>query len=375
MSERRTTGRRRVTQQDVARAANVSVAVVSTVVNNKADTLRVSEQTRARVWQAVQDLHYVPNVAAQSLAGGRNRIIGAFTYHRLFPWESGDFYYEFLLGIEEEAEKIGHHLLLFTGARNQAGERSIFNHNANVLDVADGSILVGGRIDAEEIRRLAEEGYPFVMIGRRDAAGPGVSYVAADYVAATEAVVDRLHALGHRSILLVVGSRTHETVVERRTGFDTACRRHRLGDQARVVTFGAPNPDLPHLTCAADEEQVLALAADTGATAILAESSYVAHRLYQTALAQGLDIPGAVSLVGLGDHGDRQNVLAPDPALTVVRTPSRRIGATAVQVLLRRLDAPAGQAPEQIHLSCELSEGTTVAATPRRAPRTRKESE
>ncbi|NUO60342.1 MAG: LacI family DNA-binding transcriptional regulator [Hamadaea sp.] len=365
MSERQRVGRRRVTQQDVARAANVSTAIVSTVVNNKADTLRVSEQTRARVWQAIQDLRYVPNAAAQSLAGGRNRLIGAFTYQRLFPWESRDFYYEFLLGIEEEAEQTGHNLLLFTGARNDAGERSIFNHNTNLLELADGAILVGGRIDGDEIRRLAEESYPFVMIGRRDAAGPKVSWIAADYTAAAQMVVDRLHALGHRTMLLVAGSRTHETVVERRVGFQAARRRHRLGDRAQTVVFGEPNPDLPDAVCLADEAEVLRFAREAGATAVIAESSYVIHRIYQVALAEGLRIPEDLSLVGLGDHGDRQNVLSPDPALTLVHTPSRLIGATAVRTLLRRLDAP-GSKPDQIRIQCELSEGTTVAAPPRR---------
>jgi DNA-binding LacI/PurR family transcriptional regulator len=366
MTERRVSGRRRVTQQDVARAANVSTAIVSTVVNNKADTLRVSEQTRARVWQAIQDLHYVPNAAAQSLAGGRNQLIGAFTYQRLFPWESGDFYYEFLLGIEEEAEQTGHNLLLFTGARNEVGERSIFNRNTNLLELADGAILVGGRIDGDEIRRLTEDGYPFVMIGRRDAAGPGVSWVAADYLSATQMVVDRLHALGHRHIVMVAGSRTHETVQERRTGFAAARRRYRLGDRAQTVTFGEPNPDLPEAPCVADEEAVLRFAREVAATAVIAESSYVIHRIHQTAVASGLRIPEDLSLVGLGDHGDRQNVLSPDPALTLVRTPSRVIGATAVRTLLHRLESP-GAKPDQIWIPCELSEGTTVAAaSPRR---------
>jgi DNA-binding LacI/PurR family transcriptional regulator len=348
----------------VARAANVSTAVVSSVVNDKADILRVSERTRQRVWQAVHDLHYVPNAAAQSLAGGRNHIIGAFTYQRMFPWGSDDFYYEFLVGIEEEAEETRHHLLLFTGARNEAGERSIFSRNTNMLELADGAILVGGRINADEIRRLVEQGYPLVMIGRRDAAGPGVSWVAADYAAGTEAVIDRLHQLGHRTMLIVAGRHTHETLVERRAGLATACRRHRLGRRVHTVTFGAPNPDLPEAPQVADEQDVLRYARTMGATAIVAESSYLIHRIHQEALGQGMAVPAELSLVGLGDHGDRQNVLSPDPALTALRTPARTIGATAVQMLLRQLDYPqAGPARERI--ACDLAEGTTIAAPPR----------
>ncbi|NDL55676.1 substrate-binding domain-containing protein [Phytoactinopolyspora mesophila] len=350
-----------MTQSDVARAANVSTAIVSTVVNNKAASIRVSEQTRARVWQAIRELNYVPNVAAQNLAGGRNRIIGAFTYHRLFPRESRDFYYEFLLGIEEEAEAVGHNLLLFTGARNEEGERSIFGRDTNMLRLADGAILVGGKIDGDEIRRLVEDDYPFVVIGRHEVAGPDISWVAADYESGTEAVVDRLHALGHRRILMVVGRRTHETLIERRLGFTAACKRHRLGRQrAHMVAFGAVNPDLPQVPHVADEDGVLTFADKVGCTAVVAESSYVAHRIYQAALAQNLAVPQELSIAGLGDHGDRENVLSPDPALTQLKTPSREIGAAAVRMLLRRLEA-FGEPAEQERIACELAEGTTTA--------------
>ncbi|WP_198663640.1 LacI family DNA-binding transcriptional regulator [Jiangella endophytica] len=362
MAQRRRPGNRRVTQSDVARAANVSTAIVSTVINGKNDAIRVSEQTRERVWQAVRELHYTPNIAAQSLAGGRNRIIGAFTYQRLFPWESRDFYYEFLLGIEEEAEAVAHHLLLFTGAKNDSGERSIYNRDANMLRLADGAILVGGRVDSGELAKLSADGYPFVMIGRHDDVGPQVSWVAADYAAGAGSVVEDLYARGHRRLLYVAGTRTQETLVERRTGFAAACARHRLGaKRARMVAFGAANPDLPRVPVAGDEAAVLAAAQESGATAVIAESSYVAHRLYEAALARGVDVPGALSVVGLGDHGDRENVLSPDPALTLLRTPSREIGAAAVRMLLRLLDAPEG-GPEQEFIACEPTGGRTVGA-------------
>lgn len=364
MAQRRQPGKRRVTQSDVARAANVSTAIVSTVINGKADSIRVSETTRERVWQVVRDLHYTPNIAAQSLAGGRNRIIGAFTYQRLFPWESRDFYYEFLLGIEEEAEAVAHHLLLFTGAKNESGERSIFNRDTNLLRLADGAILVGGRVDSDELAKLAADGYPFVMIGRHDEVGPQASWVAADYAAGADAVVEGLYGRGHRRLLYVAGSRTQETLIERRSGFAAACARHRLGPKrASMVAFGGTNPDLPRIAVAADEAAVLTAARERGTTAVIAESSYVAHRLFEAARAQGVNVPGELSIVGLGDHGDRENVLSPDPALTLLRTPSREIGAAAVRMLLHLLDRP-NDAPEHEWISCELSDGSTVAAPP-----------
>lgn len=367
MVSRRPPAGGRVTQREVARAANVSTAIVSAVLNSKTDAIRVSEPTRARVWQAIRDLNYVPNVAAQNLAGGRNGVIGAFTYHHLFPREeTRDFYYEFLVGIEEELERLELNMLLFTGARDDAGKKSIFGRGANRLRLADGAILVGRGMDADEIRRLVEDDYPFVMIGHYDMAGLEISWVAADYAAGTEAVVDRLHELGHRQLLMVVGRRTHETLVERRAGFAAASHRHRLGRRVHTVAFGEPNPDLPRVPHLDGEDEVLAYAQETGSTAIIAESSYVAHRIYHAALAAGMTIPDDLSIVGLGDHGDRENVLAPDPALAQLTTPRREIGAAAVRLLLRKLDGLA-EPVEHEWMPCDIEEGTTLGAPPARA--------
>lgn len=354
--------RKRVTQLDVARAANVSTSIVSTVINNSSSSIRVSEETRARVWEAVRELQYVPNVVAQSLARGRNKLIGAFTYQTLFPWAQGDFYYQFLLGIEEEAEREAYNLMLFTGARNDAGERSIYGNGTNMLEMADGAILVGGRIEPSEIHRLSSEGYPFVMIGRRDAIGSRVPWVAADYVQGTTAVFDTLVELGHADIGLIIGAKTHETVSERRQGFFEARARHDLDQRIPLFVFGELNPDYPDALCATSIADLVDMIARHRPTALIVESTYLAHRLYEAITADGrLSVPRDLSLVGLGDHADRANVLTPDPAVAQLVTPGREIGAMAVRMLLRRLDDPTGT-PEEVRIPCELEIGATVSS-------------
>jgi DNA-binding LacI/PurR family transcriptional regulator len=89
----------------VAKLANVSPAVVSMVVNQRKDsTIRTRPETVERVWAAVQELGYVTNPVARSLARGQNRILGVVTYEALFPLYQQSFYHPFLIGIEEEAE-------------------------------------------------------------------------------------------------------------------------------------------------------------------------------------------------------------------------------------------------------------------------------
>src|SRR5512133_2402972 len=113
---------------NVAKLAGVSTATVSAVVNHQMDrNIRVSPETQARVWKAVEELGYVANPVARSLAGGKNRLLGIFTYEPIFPFKHHDFFYPFLLGIEEEAEAQGYNLLLFTNVTNTDGKRSIFH--------------------------------------------------------------------------------------------------------------------------------------------------------------------------------------------------------------------------------------------------------
>lgn len=66
----------------------------------------------------------------------------SFANQRLHPSESRDFYFKFLVGIEEA----GYNLLLFTGTRDSPGRRSAFASGYNMLQLADGSIMVGGQV-------------------------------------------------------------------------------------------------------------------------------------------------------------------------------------------------------------------------------------
>lgn len=186
----------RMTQRRIAELAGVSQATVSLVLNGKANAYtRIPEETRQRVLEVIASTTYVPDPAARRLAGVGNKIIGVFTYEPAFPVASLDFYAALLTGIESEAEVLGCDLLLFTSAPVQGNRRSLFHPN-NRLRLADGCLLLGQEMDAAELERLVESGFPFVAVGRRDA--EGVPYVAADYTSAAAELAGRAWDLGHR---------------------------------------------------------------------------------------------------------------------------------------------------------------------------------
>jgi DNA-binding LacI/PurR family transcriptional regulator len=345
--------RQKVRISDVAKAAGVSAATVSAVVNNPPGSqIRVGDATRQRIWDAVHALGYVPNPVARSLAGGKNQIIGIFTYESIFPLEYHNFYYPFLIGLEEEAQARGYDLLLFTSAAPPGGGRSVFRQGANRLSLADGVIFLGLNENKEELATLVEEGYPIVFIGRRELLRGELSYTAADYAQATSDVYSHLTGLGHCQIAYLHTSVTNESKVDRLQGYQRSAAANNAGSGLtwRIDSQMALAERLP---------QWLA----QGVTAFMVEDDDLGTRLLAASDALGLTAPKDFSLAVLGDPLSPRDAA---PAWTTFRIPRRAMGAGAVQLLLQLLDNPEGSGPYRQTIACELVPGTTTGPAPTR---------
>jgi DNA-binding LacI/PurR family transcriptional regulator len=346
--------RRRVTQQDIARMTGVSQATVSLVLNGRADAdVRIAPETRERVLAAIRSTGYVADPIARRLADRHNRIIGVFTYESVFPAGTGDFYHPFLVGIEECAEQLGCDLLLLTSAPVAGGRRRIF-HRDNRLRLADGCVLLGRSLDRDELTRLVTEGHPFVSVGRRDDAGGPVPSVGADYPAATAELVHRAVATGHRRLAYLGQGAGPESHADRLVGFRAAVAEADAAVTGATVT-GRHEP-------VADRTPAELLDALLAArvTAVFVEEYADGAAIAGLARERGLDIPGDLSILALGDP---TRPAPTDLDLTGFRIPRRQMGWQAVEVLTELLSGPADRSTgsTQRLLPCEQVEGTTLA--------------
>jgi DNA-binding LacI/PurR family transcriptional regulator len=335
---------------DVAKLAKVSPAVVSMVINNRTDsTVRTGPETVKRVWAAISELGYVPNPVAQSLASGRNRILGVFTHEALFPVDQRSFYHPFLVGIEEEAEEQGYDMMLFTSTRHSDGTRRIYRDGVNRLQVADGAVLLGWAENREEIERLAAEGFPFTYVGRREIGDAAISYAAADYPGATAEVVEHLVELGHRRILYLSFQPEQEASVDRRRGFREAHQRLGLAiDEDFCLSIKPSEISLGLL------ESWLA----AGYSALVVENDILAEPLLRLAESAGMRVPESFSLAVLGDP----LVYTEDtPNWTTYRLPRIEMGRHAARLLIAMLSAPQPQPPRHVVLPCTFVPGATSA--------------
>jgi DNA-binding LacI/PurR family transcriptional regulator len=340
-------------QSDIALAAGVSQATVSMVLNGRTGKgAAISADTRARVLRAAADLGYAANPAARSLAGGRNRLLGVFTFESVFPAESADFYHPFLVGVEREAEEQGYDLVLFTSSAGTDGRRRIYRDNANRLRMSDGCVLLGYEEERAELDRLAGEDFPFVFIGRREVPGHEITYVAADYAGATDEAIGALADLGHRRVAyLGHGLADHEPTIDREAGFERARARHGLDpDPAlRVVTSAVLRAD--------DVRSLLA----AGVTAFATEDDQILRRLLDITRAEGLAPARDYSVVTLVDP------TAPAPGggdVSGLRVPRLEMGATAVRLLDEMLHGPGDAPHRQVVLGCRVVAGSTTGPVP-----------
>lgn len=353
----------RLTQRDIARLARVSQTTVSLVLNNRtAASARIPAETRDRVLKVIRETGYVADPLARRLLQQRNQILGVFTYESVFPSASADFYHPFLSGIEESAEELGCDLLLFTSAPVTDGRRLVF-HDNNRLRIADGSLLLGRRIPASELSRLVAENYPFVSVGRRDNpqlpdGSPAViPYVGADYTTATATVTARALQLGHKKLAFVGPGKGAESSTDRLEGFRQIAPRglhlHPPAPSEREVGTRPPSPNTPPAQRAVGE--VLDELLGRGVTAVFVEDLADAAALAHVARERGLDVPGDLSVVALGDAS---RPVDGDDEYSGFHIPRKEMGRRAVGLLEALLSGD--ESDRQQLLACELVDGSTL---------------
>ncbi|MDF2444079.1 MAG: hypothetical protein JWR01_2282, partial [Subtercola sp.] len=291
------------------------------------------EATRARVLRIIQETGYVADPIARRLKQMGNRMIGVYTYEALFPLDREDFFFPFLAGIEEEAQRLDHDLLLLTSGR--AGGRNLgLSAGATRLRLADCCILLGQYMPPEELQFLVGSGFPFVSIGRRDDAGGPLPYVAADYEHAVGELVDRAKGLGHERFVYLGYGTGVESYVDRVKGFDSG-----------VGSAGI------HLAPVGDPHEWIRAIQGSRSTVVFVEQHEQVEQLTAALAEEGLSIPSAFSLVNLSGAPD-----SPD-SLTGFELPRREMGRLAVSML-----SEPGRHERQVLLGCSLIEGRTLVA-------------
>ncbi len=331
----------RMSQRDIAKAAGVSQAAVSMVLNGKADEHGVAQATQERIQRVMDELGYVPDVAGRSLRSRRNDLIGVHTYEAVFPVSASDYYHDFLVGIEAAAVEASKDLVLFASTQRPDGTRTAYTSAGNRLRLADGTVILGLAQNSDELERLAGEGVPFVFIGRREVPRAPAPYVSADYAAAVREVLGWLTSAGHEVIGYLGVERRFGPLIERHDAF----RRLAESGLWRIGWEGMLDPEAIGVSTV--EEMV-----DAGVTALVVESADHLGALSRAAAAAGVVIPEQLSVAVLEMPRD-------GGVWSHIRLPKQEMGRASVRILLDLLDGRVGS-DHHVILPCTFHELGTI---------------
>ncbi|MEV6275722.1 LacI family DNA-binding transcriptional regulator [Nocardia sp. NPDC051832] len=305
----------RPTMEDVAARAGVSRALVSLVMRNSP---KVSEHRRRAVLAAAKDLGYQPHIMARSLASRTSNIVGV-----LVSDLRNAFFADVVEGMDTAAQELGFELILNTGRRSAARERTAVE---SLLAFRPGGIiLLSPVLPAAAIRLAAQQG-PVVLVSRGSTV-PEVDTVNDDGEAGSALAVDHLVTLGHRRIVHLDGGAAFSSAARRR-GYLAAMRRHGL--EPMVV----PSEHTDSAGLAAVQQLRNLFSHNDFPTALVCGNDFNAVGAMSGLEEAGLRVPEDVSIVG---YDNTSLAALRHVSLTTIDQPRIQMGRLALEALAERL--------------------------------------
>jgi LacI family transcriptional regulator len=337
---------RRVTIREIADLAGVSIATVSRVVNDRDD---VSEETRELVQRVIREHGYVANRSARNLSAGRTGLVGV-----LVPLVYPAYFSAILAGAAEALHDQDMRLLL-------SPTQHLHDREVSLLDrlmhgATDGALIVLPEESTDELVRLLEEGFRFVVVDPRERLHERVPAVSAAHASGAHQAMQHLLELGHRRIAMITGPRGWVATEDRRRGYQAALAAAGImPDPALEVEadfeIGGGEAAAGHLLGLSDPP-----------TAIFAFNDNLAIGAIQAARKSGLHVPADLSVVGFDDV---ELATVVTPRLTTIRQPLAEMGRMAVSMLVRLLERQRFETP-RVELGTRLVVRDSTAPLVRR---------
>lgn len=321
----------KATRSDVAKLAGVSTATVSNVINNGH---MVKDETAERVWAAIEQLNYRPNMVARSLSTQRTMQIGVLLEDIHNP-----FYGEIVKHIEAAANRHGYFVNICVTSDNFDNYFDSF-----ISRNLDGVFLAAlpSQFNMEKLDALLESGIKLVTSGNLDVDTSRISTIEHDYETAMAEAVDYLVELGHQEIVYLNG-------LDGQSHNDTRCTTYVKHIQQLGLPVNFVSGTYPYRTDVTSgyEQTMRLLDAGNHFTAIICCNDMMAIGAMRALSDRGIRVPEDVSVMGFDGVliGKYQQ-----PSLTTMAVDAKAFGENVFNLLNNSINR------DQIdHLSSHLT--------------------
>lgn len=307
----------KVTRNDVAKRAGVSSATVSYVLNGSG---KIKDETAQKVWQAVKELDYHPDMIARSMSVKETMQIGI-----VLEDVSNPFYGEIVNGFEKAANEKKYFVNICTGL-NKLDE--YFDNF--ITRRIDGIFIMAlpHKFSEKKLLRLVEHDIKVVCSGNVNVDLRRISSIENDYIIAMKEVVEYLYSLGHRNIAYLSGLGKEMTNDQRCIGYRKIIDMLKLSCGDDLLIEGKS----PYATGIAEgyEDARKLMSLGKKFTAVICTNDMMALGAMKAFQESGLRIPQDVSVVGF-DGIDLAQYW--QPSLTTMQADKIAFGRKAFELL------------------------------------------
>ncbi|WP_144209602.1 LacI family DNA-binding transcriptional regulator [Shewanella donghaensis] len=307
---------------DVSVLAGVSLATVSRVMNNNT---KVSDKTKEKVLNAMEQLGYRPNTIAQSLASNRSNSVGV-----LVSQLDGPYYGPMMTEIETALRTANKHVIIAAGhsveSQEKEGVEFLMSRgcDALILDVeaVDDAYLIKllqGTTPIVLINRYIEEVKDFCIYLENELGG----YLATKHILSH----------GHTAIAYISGPKFKLDAQDRLLGHQRALKEYGLEFDEQLCFEGdfKENSGSEAMTRLLDVKQI---DNNKNFTAVVCANDQMASGAIAVCLDQGMKIPEDLSFVGYDNIPFPQYI---SPKLTTVNNPIHEMGKMAAFWVLKNV--------------------------------------
>lgn len=308
----------RITIKDVARAADVSIATVSKIVNGKDE--HISETTRQRVFEIIEGLGYVQNSMAKGLKEANTKTLGL-----VIP-DIGNAFPEMAKGAQDEAFAHGYTMLFGSTDNNFVQEEKFLDTLKSKM--VDGIIYVSSNPETSK-KLLSDISIPIVSIDRKIEKNQNMGSVRIDNLSAMKDVAGYIAQKGCRRIGYITADISVSPSRERYEGFTAGLQAAGIAFDKRLHyagTFSVETGQIGAMTLLQREPKL---------DCIICGNDLMAIGAVSTCQRFGRKIPADIKIMGFDDIYISRYL---NPELTTVRQDAYEMGRCAAGMLIRHIE-------------------------------------
>lgn len=336
--------------KEVAKAAGVSTATVSRIINNNPS---IAPETREKTLRVMKELNYVPNSMARGLSNQK-----AFTVALLVNIEdtkafSNPFFYEVMHGIETIVYSKGFCLII-------ANQQTALKKDDMLQWLihgkrAQGVILPSSILTAQIVRELKKLSFPFVVIGEPYSSSELIGWVDINNSQGGRQAVEHLTAQGYGRIAFIGGSRKEIFNRNRIDGYMNALKDGGRDMPPEYIREGGG--------AKADGERMMRdlLALPLRPDAVICSDNILSMGAMKAIREAGLGIPGDIGLLSFDNYPIADLV---EPGLTTVDIDVFEMGVQAATMLFKLIENPAARQQQSLISTCIQMRESTMRSNP-----------